>query len=266
MLISLIQMMVNKTPDENIEKIDTLISKAKAQGGELIVLPEMCCCEYKNSSFAEYAMELDNDFIKNLSCLAKKYEVTLVAGTIPEKSGDKIYNTSLVFDKNGNRIAMHRKAHLFDIDIKNGVSFKESDTFSSGDSFTVFDTEWGKIGLMICYDIRFPEFPINSADDIKLIIVPASFNMSTGPVHWELLFRARALDNQLYMAGCASARDESASYHSWGHSIVTDAWGKVLGQLYEKEGILTLKLDLSYADSVREQLPLLKHRRKDIYN
>ena len=142
----------------------------------------------------------------------------------------------------------------------------ESDTLTAGKDMTILDTEFGKIGVAICYDVRFPEwFRKMALAGAKLIVLPAAFNMTTGPAHWELSFRTRALDNQIYMVGCAPARDVSAGYISWGHSIVTDPWGRVIDMLDEKKGILLAELDMDYEEQVREELPLLKSRRKDIY-
>ena len=152
-----------------------------------------------------------------MSDYARKYHIYLIAGSMPEADDvGKVYNTSYIFDRDGKQIGKHRKAHLFDINVKNGQHFKESDTLTSGDHATVFDTEFGKMGVMICYDIRFPEFARTMAlDGARMIFVPAAFNMTTGPAHWELTFRARALDNQIYMLGCAPARDIQAGYISW---------------------------------------------------
>lgn len=265
MRISLIQMKVLKTPTENIEKIKKLVGLAKEQGADIAVLPEMCVCAYENSSFVEYAMDENSDTVRMLSCIARDNGIYLIAGSIPEKDNDNIYNTSFVFAPSGERIAKHRKMHLFDIDVENGQYFKESDTFSYGNDVTVFETKWGKIGVMICYDIRFPELSRLMADDVTAVIVPASFNYTTGPEHWELLFRCRAVDNQIYMMGCASATDDAQSYRSWGHSIITDPWGRVVKQLGTEEDILTCDIDPDYCMNIRKQLPLLKHRRRDIY-
>ena len=156
--------------------------------------------------------------------------------------------------------------HLFDIDVKGGQYFKESETLTPGNQITVFDTEFGKIGLCICYDFRFPELARLMADQgAEVIIVPAAFNMTTGPLHWELMFRQRAVDNQVYTIGAAPARDMNAGYHSWGHSIAADPWGKVLMEMNEKPEVQVVELDLDEVKKVREQLPLLKHRREDIY-
>ena len=203
-----------------------------------------------------------------MSDYGRKYHIYLIAGSMPEADDvGKVYNTSYIFDRDGKQIGKHRKAHLFDINVKNGQHFKESDTLTSGDHATVFDTEFGKMGVMICYDIRFPEFARTMVlDGARMIFVPAAFNMTTGPAHWELTFRARALDNQIYMLGCAPARDTQAGYISWGHSIVTDPWGQVMKQLDEKEGILIEEIDLDREDQIREQLPLLKHRKSEMYH
>ncbi len=256
MKVSLIQMKVLSTPSENLMKIRKLVLKAVSQGGEMIVLPEMCCCEYGNSAFTANAMPESDGFIKALSDIARDNSIVLIAGSVPECGGDKIYNTSYVFDEKGAIIAKHRKVHLFDINVENGISFRESDTFSAGSSFTSFDTKWGRIGLIICFDIRFPEFIKKNSKDLKMIIIPASFNMTTGPMHWELLFRARAVDNQVFTVGCASALDENAGYHSYGHSIIVDPWGNVKAQLGFDEQVITCDIDLNEADEIRKQIPI----------
>ena len=227
----------------------------------------MFCCPYQTENFPIYAEKEGGPVWQQLSGYAKQYGIYLIGGSMPEKDAEgNVYNTSYIFDREGKQIGKHRKVHLFDIDIKGGQTFKESDTLTAGDSDTVFDTEFGKIGVMLCFDIRFPELSRMMVNDgAKVIFVPAAFNMTTGPAHWELSFRTRALDNQIYMVGCAPARDVSAGYISCGHSIVTDPWGRVTGMLYENEGILLAELDMDYEEQVREELPLLKSRRKDMY-
>jgi predicted amidohydrolase len=156
--------------------------------------------------------------------------------------------------------------HLFDIDVEGGQYFKESDVLTPGKDVTVFDTEFCRIGLGICYDIRFPELSrLMVLEGAEVIIFPAAFNMTTGPAHWELNFRGRALDNQVYTIGVAPARDMESSYHSYGNSIVASPWGNVLNRMDEKEGFVVQEIDLDYVKKVREQLPLLKHLRRDIY-
>ena len=266
MKVSLLQMKTAATPAENIVKIKTMLRQAKAKGADMAVLPEMCCCPYENSAFVQFAMKWDDPFLMEIAETAKELGLYVVAGSVPLSSEGKIYNAAFVYDDKGNQIALHRKTHLFDINVPGGQYFMESDTFTAGKDVTTFPTPWGKMGLMICYDIRFPELSrLLALEGVQAIFVPAAFNMTTGPAHWEMSFRMRALDNQVFMVGCAPARDMASSYTAWGHSIVTDPWGSVVEQLDAKEDILTVELDFEKVEKVREQLPLLKHRRTDLY-
>lgn len=265
--IAAIQMPTVADKMENVRTVKTYLEKIKDENPDFVILPEMFCCPYQTENFPIYAEKEGGPVWQQLSGYAKQYGIYLIGGSMPEKDAEgNVYNTSYIFDREGKQIGKHRKVHLFDIDVKGGQTFKESDTLTAGDSDTVFDTEFGKIGVMLCFDIRFPELSRMMVNDgAKVIFVPAAFNMTTGPAHWELSFRTRALDNQIYMVGCAPARDVSAGYISWGHSIVTDPWGRVTGMLDENEGILLAELDMDYEEQVREELPLLKSRRKDMY-
>lgn len=265
--IAAIQMSTVADKMENVRTVKTYLEKIKDENPDFVILPEMFCCPYQTENFPIYAEKEGGPVWQQLSGYAKQYGIYLIGGSMPEKDAEgNVYNTSYIFDREGKQIGKHRKVHLFDIDIKGGQTFKESDTLTAGDSDTVFDTEFGKIGVMLCFDIRFPELSRMMVNNgAKVIFVPAAFNMTTGPAHWELSFRTRALDNQIYMVGCAPARDVSAGYISWGHSIVTDPWGRVIDMLDEKKGILLAELDMDYEEQVREELPLLKSRRKDIY-
>lgn len=265
--IAAIQMSTVADKMENVRTVKAYLEKIKDENPDFVILPEMFCCPYQTENFPIYAEKEGGPVWQQLSGYAKQYGIYLIGGSMPEKDAEgNVYNTSYIFDREGKQIGKHRKVHLFDIDVKGGQTFKESDTLTAGDSDTVFDTEFGKIGVMLCFDIRFPELSRMMVNDgAKVIFVPAAFNMTTGPAHWELSFRTRALDNQIYMVGCAPARDVSAGYISWGHSIVTDPWGRVIDMLDEKKGILLAELDMDYEEQVREELPLLKSRRKDIY-
>lgn len=265
--IAAIQMSTVADKMENVRTVKAYLEKIKDENPDFVILPEMFCCPYQTENFPIYAEKEGGPVWQQLSGYAKQYGIYLIGGSMPEKDAEgNVYNTSYIFDREGKQIGKHRKVHLFDIDIKGGQTFKESDTLTAGDSDTVFDTEFGKIGVMLCFDIRFPELSRMMVNDgAKVIFVPAAFNMTTGPAHWELSFRTRALDNQIYMVGCAPARDVSAGYISWGHSIVTDPWGRVTDMLDEKKGILLAELDMDYEEQVREELPLLKSRRKDMY-
>lgn len=262
-----VQMAAGEHADANLEKARNQVLRCAEENPDFVMLPEMFLCPYEASRFPDYAEPQGGTVWQALSALAREAGVCLIAGTVPERDeSGRIYNTSYVFDPAGRQIAKHRKVHLFDIAVRGGQHFRESDTLTPGDSITVFDTPVGPAGLCICYDIRFPEMFRRMADQgVKLVFIPASFNMTTGPEHWELTFRARALDNQMFLLGCAAARDPQSGYQSWGHSILTDPWGRVLEQLDERSGILRGEIDLSQADAIREQLPLLRHRRLDLY-
>ncbi|MGH4037787.1 MAG: carbon-nitrogen hydrolase family protein [Sphaerochaeta sp.] len=267
MKIAQIQMKVVSDKNKNIDRAVRYIEDAAKNNADLIMLPEMFSCPYETEQFPIYAEKDGAHTWKMLSDAAKANHIYLIAGSIAERDADDTYNTSYVFDRDGTQIAKHRKMHLFDIDIKDGQTFKESDSLKSGDQVTCFDTEFGRFGLMICFDIRFTELSrLMALDGAVAVFVPAAFNMTTGPAHWQLLFRARALDNQSYYIGTSSARDMSSSYHSYGHSIITSPWGDVISMTDEKEQIIYSTIDLKEVKDIREQLPILKSRRYDIYN
>lgn len=262
MRVTTVQSKVQPSKEETLDYIRILFDRAELQKTDLVVLPEMFQCPYENAQFPIYAEPEGGVTWRLCSELARKNKVYLSAGTIPESENGNIYNTAYVFDREGRQIAKYRKMHLFDIDVKGGQYFKESDTLTAGDDIAVFDTEFGKMGICICYDFRFPELARLMVDEgARSILCPAAFNMTTGPMHWELMFRQRAVDNQVFTIGTSPARDMNASYQAWGHSIIVDPWGQVLLQMDEKEGIAVTEIDLAEADEVREQLPLLKHRR-----
>ncbi|MEG6521495.1 carbon-nitrogen hydrolase family protein [Desulfotomaculum sp. 1211_IL3151] len=265
--LGLCQIKVDTIKEKNLMLAQKAVKEAALQGCQIVALPEMFNCPYGNDFFPSYAEQFPGGAtIQTLSSLAKEHNIYLVGGSIPERDAGNLYNTCFVFDPKGNLLARHRKIHLFDINIPGGVTFKESDTLSPGDSITVFDTPFCRAGVAICYDIRFPELArLMALKGAQLLLLPAAFNMTTGPAHWELTLRARALDNQIYVAAISPARDESAGYVAFGHSLVTTPWGEILVQTAEKTALLTADIDLSYLNQIRQQLPLLKHRREQVY-
>lgn len=264
--VAQVQMRVTRDKAENIAAACRLIRRAAEQGAEFVMLPEMFCCPYENGAFRPYGEEQDGPAQRALSALAAALGIWIVGGSIPELEGNRVYNTSFVYDSAGRQVARHRKMHLFDISVEGGQTFRESDTLSPGGEITVFDTPWGMMGLCICFDLRFEELArLMALRGARVIFVPAAFNMTTGPAHWELLFRQRAVDNQLFTVGTSPARSESETYVAWGHSIVCDPWGSVLHQCGAGEEISITSLDLHRVESVRRQLPILRARREDIY-
>lgn len=264
--IGLCQMKGSFDKDESRATAARFIKEAAANGAQVISLPEMWNCPYSNDYFREYAEPEDGPTVEFLSKLAAEENVYLIGGSISELDGDRVYNTSFSFDRKGNIIGKHRKVHLFDIDVEGGIRFMESDTLTAGEEMTVIDTEYCKIGVAICYDVRFPEwFRKMALAGAKVIVLPAAFNMTTGPAHWDLTMRARALDNQVYFAANSPARDEDGVYVAYGNSCIASPWGEFIAHADEKECVLYGDIDLERVEAVRQQLPLLKHRRPGLY-
>ena len=279
--VALCQMNVMDDKEKNIEKAILMIKQSKKQGADLAVLPEMFNCPYENEKFIEYAEELEESVtLKEIAKVAKEENIHVLAGSIPElelneKNNDdkdninekqSIYNTSVFFDNHGKILGKHRKMHLFDIDVKGKIYFKESDTLSAGNEFTVIKTDLAKIGIGICYDIRFVELSrIMALEGAEILIFPGAFNLTTGPAHWQMLFKSRALDNQVYAIGVAPALDKDANYNSYGHSIAVNPWGEVIEELSFDEELKIVEIDLDEIVRIREEIPVLKNRRTDLY-
>lgn len=264
--LAVCQIRTETDKNATMEKAAAMIKDAADKGADIAVLPEMFNCPYSSRYFRSFAEDENGESLIEMSRWAKKNGIILVGGSVPEKDGDKMYNTCYVFDRDGELIAKHRKAHMFDVQIENGVSFRESKHFSPGNEITVFDTEFGKMGVMVCFDIRFPELCRSMAErGAKLIFCPAQFNMTTGPKHWELSLRARAMDNELFFVGASAARYEGFDYECWGHSAVASPFGDVITSCDETEQLMLCDIDLAEVDSVRQQLPTFLRLREDLY-
>lgn len=249
-----------------LSKIEAAVKEHKPR---LITLPECFNCPYGTKYFREYAESIPDGYTsQQLSKAASDHQVYIVGGTIPEMGeNDRIFNTCTVWGPNGNLLAKHRKMHLFDIDVKGGMRFKESETLSAGNDFTTIVIDGHKIGIGICYDIRFEEMArLYRNEGCEMIIYPAAFNLTTGPLHWELLQRARANDNQLYVVTTSPARDPTADYVAYGHSMIVDPWAKVLKTAGDGEETITADIDFSLVEQVRQQIPVFGQRRIDLYS
>ena len=260
------QMQVSDDKAANLDKATQMIKEASQQAN-LLVLPEIFNAPYQTDLLAQYAEPIPGPTTNLLAALAKEQQILLVGGSIAEIDADgKIYNSSCVFDPSGKMIGHHRKLQLFDIEIPGQIVFKESAVFTPGEDLQLIDYEDLSLSVLICYDIRFPELARQAAlAGAQLIVVPAAFNLTTGPAHWELLMRSRALDNQLFVIAASPARNQSASYQAWGHSMIVDPWGKILVEGGIQEEILYAEIDFAQLRKVRQELPLLQHRRPELY-
>uniref|UniRef100_A0A671RS52 omega-amidase n=1 Tax=Sinocyclocheilus anshuiensis TaxID=1608454 RepID=A0A671RS52_9TELE len=254
--LALAQLHVSKIKADNLGRAQKIVKEAAGQGAKVVVLPECFNSPYGPGFFAEYAEKIPGESTQVLSEAAKECGVYLVGGSIPEEDGGKLYNTCSIFGPDGKLLVKHRKIHLFDIDVPGKIRFQESETLSPGNCLSMFETPFCKVGVGICYDIRFAELAqIYAKKGCQLLVYPGAFNMTTGPAHWELLQRGRAVDNQVYVAAASPARDESASYVAWGHSSVVNPWS-----------VLSVRLYLQYLADMRQQIPITTQRRNDLYS
>ncbi|EAL89162.1 hypothetical protein KXW98_007383 [Aspergillus fumigatus] len=275
--LALVQLASGADKAVNLSHARIKVLEAAKAGAKLIVLPECFNSPYGTQYFPSYAETLlpspptkeQSPSYHALSAIAAEAQAYLVGGSIPEldTSTKKYYNTSLVFSPTGSLIGTHRKIHLFDIDIPGKITFKESEVLSPGNQLTLVDLpEYGKIGLAICYDIRFPELAMIAArKGAFALIYPGAFNTTTGPLHWALLGRARAVDNQIYVGLCSPARDTNATYHAWGHSLIVNPNAEVLTEAAETETIIYADLDNESIQNTRKGIPVYTQRRFDLY-
>lgn len=265
--LALIQMPVGLNKAENLDRAAELLAEAAREGISLAVLPEMFNCPYGVEFFGDYAESIpDGPTCRFLSDLARDLKIHLVGGSIPEREGSNIYNTATLWSPDGELLLSHRKVHLFDVDIPGGISFHESETLTGGRSIKVVETSLGRLGLAVCYDLRFPElFRALALAGAELVLCPAAFNTTTGPAHWELMIRARAVENTFYLAACASAPHPEVDYPTWGHSLAVDPFGDILAQAGRAQEISYATFDRSRLAQVRQGLQFLQQRRPELY-
>ncbi len=265
--LALIQMRVTGSPDQNRARARDFLRQAKEAGADLAVLPEMFVCPYEQDRFPEFAERLEGGpTARMLSNAAAELQMGVVGGSLPERDETgRIYNTSPVFDPTGRMIARHRKLHLFDVDLP-GMRFFESTTLSAGDRLTVFDLLSWRIGLGVCYDVRFPEpWRLMALKGAELMVLPGAFNPVTGPAHWDLVLKSRAIENTVYVAGVSPAPTPGAVYQAWGHSKLIDPLGEIVASLDREEGMVLGRIDKTRIEDVRKRLPVLAQRRTDLY-
>lgn len=264
--IAICQVEVGDDKAANLSVTEDMISEAVEMGAEMVVLPEVFNSPYQSSLFPFFAETYPGITTDFLSGSALKHKICLVGGSIIEKAVDGLYNTSFIYDPSGRLIGQHRKIHLFDVKIENGITFRESDTLCAGNDITL--VRFGPLcfGVMICFDVRFPELSRRYVlGGAQMLVVPAAFNTVTGPAHWEILMRARAVDNQCYVIAASPARNPASSYQAWGHSMVVDPWGRIIAEADTSQEIIMADIDLSLVNKVRSEMPLLKQRRPESY-
>ncbi len=269
MKVSLIQMNSQENKDANLKKAAALIEEAVAEDRpNLVVLPEMFTCLTENAEVRRAAAETlpGGESYAMLQELAKRHGVWVHGGSLlelPENGTDKVYNTTVAFDGDGNEVARYRKIHLFDVTTPDGKQYQESASIGRGkDLVTYAALNGARVGCTICYDLRFPElYQALAKEGANVIMVPAAFTLMTGKDHWEVLLRARAIETECYVLApgqCGTyANGERASY---GHTLAVDPWGHVIAKATDKVGFITTRLDFAYLETVRANLPVMSHK------
>ena len=263
-----IQLNATADVDANVEVAGRLVRAAAAgEGAELVVLPEKWSLLGSGEQLAELAQPLDGPVIEAARGWARECGVHLVAGSVPERVAGRelLSNTSLLIDPAGEIAAAYRKIHMFDVDV-GGVSYRESERERAGTEIVSADAGGIELGLTVCYDLRFPElYRILALRGAQAITVPAAFTAVTGRDHWEVLLRARAIENQLFVVAAGQCGEAPPHFTSWGHSMIVDPWGRVLDLVAGGEGFAIAEIDVSEIASVRERVPALANRRPGAY-
>jgi len=269
--VCLLQFAAQENVAKSMSHLQELVENAvKQHQPHIIALPECFATEYNTElSFVESVAETikDGQICRTLSALSKKFGVYIVGGSFAERDGDKFYNTSTVWNPNGELIARHRKVHLCDSHFENGDEIVEVGRFSPGNDMTTFEVNGIKCGVAICYDAFFEEFiKMYMMTGCDLLFVPAAYRINDGPKSWELIHRARASGNQMFVAAISPARDEKHGYVCYGHSLFADPDGCIQAKAGTAEEILFYEIDLKVAHKIRKGYSLFASRRVDVYN
>ncbi|MGZ6027890.1 MAG: carbon-nitrogen hydrolase family protein [Myxococcaceae bacterium] len=264
MLIAAAQMASGADRARNLDTATRLVRRAAERGAALVGLPENVSWMGPEKDRSSVAERLDGPTLSRFAELARETSVHLLAGSVLEAGapGDRVYNTSVLFGPDGERLAVYRKIHLFDAEVGDGASYRESDAVAPGEGPVTAQTPFGIVGLSICYDLRFPElYRELSGAGAVLLTVPSAFTLMTGKDHWEVLLRARAIENQAYVLAPAQGGRHTDQRVTYGHAMVVDPWGLVTARVSDGEGLALAELDPELLARVRRNLLVLRHRR-----
>lgn len=265
-LAAAIQMTSTADSEANLVRAESLVREAARRQARFIGLPENFAFLRAEGEPVAEPQELDGAWVQRMAALARQLEVSLLLGSVPERirADTRIYNTSLLLGPDGQLVASYRKIHLFDVDLPGMEHLKESRGVASGNEIVVADAGFALVGLSVCYDLRFPElYRELTRRGAKVLTVPSAFTERTGKAHWEVLLRARAVENLAYVVAPAQVGTHSRGRASHGHAMIVDPWGTVLAQVADGEGLAIAELDFDRQDRLRRELPALSHRRLD---
>jgi predicted amidohydrolase len=250
----------------NIAAAERLVARAAEAGARLVVLPEKWNLIDVDERQVAQAEPIDGESIGAAREWARRYSVTIVAGSISEAvaGADRAYNTSVLIHPDGSTGAIYRKLHLFDVDV-GGHAYRESAGAIPGSEVVVADALGHRVGMSVCYDLRFPElYRRLTLERADILVVPSAFTTVTGAAHWEPLLRARAIENQAYVIAAGQTGVHATGTASHGHSMIVDPWGRILAEASDGEDVVTHDLDFAVLAAVRGRLPALRHRRHDV--
>jgi len=264
--VAALQMVSTPDPERNLAEASRLIAEAAAKGARLVLLPEyFCFMGFKDSDKLKVREPYgDGPIQRFLAGMASQHNVWVIGGTLPMLVTDpapdenRVLNTTLVFDPRGEEVARYDKIHLFSFE-KGKESFDEARTIRPGADVRTFGAPFGRVGLSVCYDLRFPEL-YRRMGDCALIVVPSAFTYTTGRAHWQTLLRARAIENQCYVLAAAQGGEHENGRRTWGHSMLIDPWGEVMDVLDEGPGVVAGDIDVERIAAVRASLPAWRHR------
>jgi nitrilase len=261
--VAAVQMISTPVVADNIATMRRLVAQAAGRGALLVTLPEYWpIMGMSDADKVGHAEQPGSGPIQDaMAAVAREHGIWLIGGTLPLVSGDagRVMNTTLVYDPQGQSVGRYDKIHLFGF-TKGSESYDEARTIVPGEAVGSFEAPFGRVGLSVCYDLRFPEL-YRAMGECALIVVPAAFTHTTGMAHWEVLLRARAIENQCYVLASAQGGVHANGRRTFGHSMLVDPWGEVKDVLKEGEGVVSGELDADFLASVRESLPALKHRK-----
>lgn len=263
-LAAAIQMLASPDKAANLREAEAKVREAAGRGAAVIALPEVFNWRGAKDEERNSAEPIPGPTSDRMARLARELGIYLLSGSILEEiSGDaRAYNTSLFFDPQGSLIARYRKIHLFDVELEQRVSARESDTRKAGGEVVVAETQFCPMGLTICYDVRFPElYRALVSKGAQVIFVPSAFTAVTGEAHWEVLVRARAIENQVYIIAPDQVGKNPRSFATYGNSMIVDPWGRVLARASDIATVIYAEIDLDYLAKVRKELPALEHRK-----
>ncbi|WP_250463086.1 carbon-nitrogen hydrolase family protein [Caballeronia sp. GAFFF2] len=260
--VAALQMVSAPDRDRNLTEASRLIAQAARDGAQLVLLPEyFCYMGFKDTDKLAIRETPGAGPIQQfLSDAAREHRVWVIGGTLPLQSAepDRVLNTTLVFDPAGKQVGRYDKIHLFNLE-KGEESFDEARTICPGSEVRTFDAPFGRVGLSVCYDLRFPEL-YRKMGDCALMVVPSAFTYTTGKAHWEILLRARAIENQCYVLAAAQGGKHENGRRTFGHSILIDPWGEIIDVRDEGAGVVAGQIDPARIASVRQSLPAYRHR------